>query len=243
VADTGALNTGRSIAVDGEQRLHKRFFARRGRSGLGRIIRMNALLAFAATLVALRLAAELVRRWRRNPAPELLAWSAALLAYTLATAALAWGSAAGWSEAAFRAYYLFGGLLTAPLLGAGSLLRVGASWVTPVALLYVGLATGVAVAEPLTSALAGTDIPAADEHLDFFPARLLAIAGNSLGTLAVVAVALRTLRRRPLGNGLVLAGVATAALGTALAGLGVAGTAVFVAVAAVLLYGGFVVRG
>jgi hypothetical protein len=203
---------------------------------------VNALLAFAATLVALRLAAELARRWRRHRAPELFAWSAALLAYALATAALAWGTAAGWSEAAFRVYYLFGGLLTAPLLGAGSLLRAGAWWVTPVALLYAGLAAGVAVAEPLTGPLAGTEIPAADEQLDLFPARLLAIAGNSLGTLAVVAVALRTLRRRPVGNGLVLAGVGVAALGSTLAGLGVAGTAVFVAVAAALLYGGFVVR-
>ena len=42
-----------------------------------------------------------------------------------ASAALAWGTAAGWNEAAFRVYYLFGGLLTAPLLGAGSLLLLG----------------------------------------------------------------------------------------------------------------------
>ena len=54
--------------------------------------------------------------------PELAAWSAALLAYAIASAALAWGAAAGWDTRAFRVYYLFGGLLTAPLLGLGSLL-------------------------------------------------------------------------------------------------------------------------
>ena len=45
-----------------------------------------------------------------------------------------------------------------------------------------------------------TAIPAAQDHLDFVPARLLAIVGNSLGTLAVVGVALLTMRRRPVGN-------------------------------------------
>ncbi len=53
-------------------------------------------------------------------------------------------------------------------------------------------------------------------------------------------VALSTIRRRPLGNGLILAGVVVAALGSGLAGTGVAATAAFVAAAAVLLYAGFV---
>jgi hypothetical protein len=73
------------------------------------------------------------------------------------------------------------------------------------------------------------------------PARLVAIVANTAGTLAVVAVALVTIRRRPLGNALILAGVSVAALGTALSGLGAAKTAVFVVIAALLLYGGFTV--
>ena len=52
-------------------------------------------------------------------------WSASLFAYAVASAALAWGAAGGWTDSAFRIYYLFGGLLTAPLLGAGSLLLLG----------------------------------------------------------------------------------------------------------------------
>jgi hypothetical protein len=203
---------------------------------------VNALLAFAATLVALRLAAELARRWRTRRAPELAAWAASLLAFAVASGALAWGAASGWGEASFRVYYLCGGLLTAPLLGAGSLLRFGWRWAGPAALLYTGLAIGVAVAEPLQVGVSGTEIPAAQDHLDLLPARVLAIVGNSLGTLAAVAVALATLRRRPLGNALILGGIVVAALGSALAGLGEAGTALFVAAAAALLYGGFVVR-
>ena len=200
---------------------------------------MDALLAFGGALVSLRLAAALLLRHRRRRAPELAAWAASLAAFAVASAALAWGAAAGWSEAPFRVYYLCGGLLTAALLGAGSLLRVGARWAGPAALVYAGLAAGVAVAAPLTAPVSGTGIPAAQDHLELFPARALAIAGNSAGTLAAVGVALWTIRARPLGNALVVAGVAVAALGSALAGLGEAGTALFSLAAALLLAAGF----
>jgi hypothetical protein len=201
---------------------------------------MEALLAFAAALLALRLAGDLLGRWRTRRAPQLAAWSASLLAYAVASAALAWGAAAGWDDRSFRVYYLCGGLLTAPLLGVGSLLLSGRRWAAPLGFVYAGIAVGVAIAVPLTSHVTGTAIPEAQDHLDFWPARLLAVLGNSLGTLAVVVIALMTLRRRPLGNGLILAGVAVAAAGSALAGLGAAQTAVFIAVAVILLYCGFV---
>ncbi|HKH29838.1 MAG TPA: hypothetical protein VKA45_02180 [Gaiellaceae bacterium] len=202
---------------------------------------MEAVLAFAAALVALRLAGGLVSRWRARRRRELAAWAASLGAYALASAALAWGAAWGWSEASFRVYYLAGGLLTAPLLGLGSLLLRGVRAALPTALVYCGLAVGVAIAAPV-SAVSGKTIPDASDHLDFFPARLLAIVGNSVGTIAVVGVALATIRRRPIGNSLILAGVAVAAVGTALAGLGEAQTAVSIALAAGLLYAGFILN-
>jgi hypothetical protein len=202
---------------------------------------VEALLAFAAALLALRLAGGLVGRWRVRRRPELAAWAASLAAYAVASGALAWGAASGWSEEAFRVFYLFGGLLTAPLLGLGSLLLVGARVALPVALVYCGLAAGVALAEPVGS-ISGTEIPDASEHLDFFPARALAVLGNSVGTLAVVVIALRTIRRRPIGNSLILAGVAVAAVGSALFGLGEGQTAASIALAALLLYGGFVLN-
>jgi hypothetical protein len=201
---------------------------------------VEALIAFAAALLALRLAAELARRWRRRRAPELAAWAASLGAYAVAAGAMAWGAAAGWDETSFRIYYLGGALLTAPLLGAGSLLLAGRRSAGPIALVYAGLAIGVALAMPVEGGFAASGIPEAQAHVDLFPARVLAIVGNSVGTLAVVVVALLSIRRRPLGNGLILAGVAVAALGSALAGLGEAESAVFVAVAAALLYAGFV---
>jgi len=201
---------------------------------------VEALLAFAASLVALRLAGALVRRWRATSRPELAAWAASLLSYSAACAALAWGAAAGWDGRVFRVYYLFGGLLSAPLLGLGSLLLVRARFTRVIGWLYAGFAIGVAVAVPITRPMEGSGIPAAQRHLDLLPARLLAIVGNSLGTLAVVGVALLTIRRRPLANGLILAGVAVAATGSAQTGLGEGGTAGLLAAAAILLYAGFV---
>jgi hypothetical protein len=202
--------------------------------------RVEALLAFAAALVALRLSGRVAGRWRTRRAPELLAWSAALFAYAVAAAALAWGAAHGWDARAFRVYYLFGGLLTAPLLGTGSLLLWRRRAAGPVALLYAGLAVGIAIAVPVHGVFSGSGIPAAQDQLDFFPARLVAILANSLGTAAVVIVGAATFRRRPLGNGLIVLGVAIAAVGSALAGLGAAETAAFAVAAVVVLYAGFV---
>jgi hypothetical protein len=200
---------------------------------------VEALLAFAAALLALRLAGDLVGRYRVRRAPELAAWGASLLAYAVASAALAWGAAAGWDDRAFRIYYLAGGLLTAPLLGAGSLLLKGMRLAGHAVLVYGGLAIGMMVSVPLTAHVSGGDIPEAQAHLDFVPARLMAVLANSCGTLAVVTIALLTLRQRPFGNSLLLAGVAVAAIGSALAGLGTAASSAFAVAAVLLLYGGF----
>ena len=143
---------------------------------------MDALVAFAAGLVALRLAGALRARGR-------LALGGGLLAYAAACGAMAWGAAHGWDARVFRVYYLTGGLLVAPLLGVGSLLLARRAWAAPVGLLWIGLAVGVAIAMPVHGTF-GDSIPAAQDHVDAV-ARVVAIAGNSLGTLAVVAVASR----------------------------------------------------
>ena len=66
---------------------------------------------------------------------------------------------------------------------------------------------------------------------------------STSGSGAVVGVSLLTIRRRPLGNALILAGVAAAGAGSAVAGLGVAETAGFVALGAFLLYLGILAQG
>jgi hypothetical protein len=192
------------------------------------LARVDVVLSFGAALIAFRLAGELMRRKR-------VAWAGGLLAYALAAASLTWGTAHGWDSRSFRAYYLTGGLLTAPLLGAGSLLLTGRRWATPVILVYAGLAAGVVIAMPVHGSFAAGGVPTASDHLGWLP-QAIAIVGNSLGTLALAGVALLTIRRRPVGNVLLLAGIAIAALGSGLAGSSVVTLAASTAVAAVLLY-------
>jgi hypothetical protein len=87
----------------------------------------------------------------------------------------------------------------------------------------------------LHGTFSSTDVPRAQDHVDVFP-RVLAIAGSSLGALAVVYVAAATLRRRPLRNILLVAAVAAAALASALTQTAVAAAAAGFALAAGLLY-------
>jgi hypothetical protein len=199
---------------------------------------VSGLLGFAAALVALRLSGLLVRRWRATRRPELAAWAWSLAAYAVAAAAIEWGEAAQWDGRAFRVYYASGALVTVPLLGTGSLLLAGVRRAGAVGCVVAGIGVDVAIAMPIHGAFAGGGIPAAQDHLGWTP-RAAAIAFNSLGTLAVVAVALRSPRRRPLGNALILLGVAAAALGSSLSGLGAGGAAVGIAVGVALLYAGF----
>src|SRR5262249_60688348 len=115
----------------------------------------------------------------------------------------------------------FGGPRAPPPPCPGAPLRRRRRAAGPAALPYAGLAVGIAVAVPVHGSFAD-GIPAAQDHLDFVPARLVAILANTVGTAAVVVVAAATFRRRPLGNALIVLGVAIAAVGSALAGLGAA---------------------
>jgi hypothetical protein len=191
---------------------------------------VDALLSFAAALLSLRLAGQLLRARR-------YAWAGGLLTFAAAAAMMAWGAAHGWDAASFRVYYLAGALLSAPLLGIGSLQIAGRRWAAPLGLLYAGVVTGVAAAMPLHGSFSSTDVPHAQDHVDALP-RVLAIAGSSLGAVAVVVVAAMTLRRRPLGNALLVSAVGAAAVASALTQTAVAAAAACFAAAAALLYAG-----
>lgn len=191
---------------------------------------MDVLLSFGAALLSLRLAGLLGRRGR-------LAWASSLASFAAAAGAMAWGAAHGWDPRAFRAYYLAGALLSAPLLGVGSLQLWGRRWAAPLGIAYAGLAVGIAAAMPIHGTFASTAVPLAQDHLGALP-RSVAIAGSSLGALAVVVVAVATLRRRPVGNTLIVASVAAAAAASALTQTAVSAAAACFAAAAVLLYAG-----
>jgi hypothetical protein len=196
---------------------------------------VDVLLAFAAALVALRLTGLLLRTHH-------YAWAGGLASFAVAAGAMAWGAAHGWDVYAFRVYYLAGALLSAPLLGVGSLLLARRRWAAPLGLLWAGLSIGVAAAMQVHGSFDGSDVPRAQDHVDALP-RVLAIAGSSAGALVVVVVAALTVRRRPLGNALLVAAVATAAIASALTQTAVSAAAACFAVASALLYAGATRRG
>jgi hypothetical protein len=189
---------------------------------------VDVLLSFAAALVSLRLAGLLLggRRY---------AWAGGLASFAVAAAAMAWGAAHGWDAWAFRVYYLAGALLSAPLLGIGSLSLWGRRWAAPVGLLYTGVCMGMALTMSTYGAFDGASVPRAQDHVHTLP-RVFAIAGSSLGALAVLVVAVATLRRRPVGNALLVGAVAAAAAASALTQTAVAAAAACFAAAAALLY-------
>jgi hypothetical protein len=193
-------------------------------------VAVDVLLSFAAALISLRLAGRLLRAGR-------IAWAGGLLSFAAAAGAMAWGAAHGWDEASFRVYYLAGALLSAPLLGIGSLQLWRRPWAAPLGLLYTGLAIGVAVTMDVHGTFDGTTVPRAQDHVDVLP-RVVAIAGSSLGALAVVIVAAATLRRRPRANALIVGAVAAAAAASALTQTAVSAAAACFALAAVLLAAG-----
>jgi hypothetical protein len=191
---------------------------------------VDVLVSFAAALLALRLAGLLVRRGR-------LAWAGGLASFAVAAAAMAWGAAHGWDVPTFRVYYLAGALLAAPLLGVGSLQLWGRRWAGPLGLAYAGLAVGIAAAMPVHGDFTSTTVPRAQAHVDTLP-RVVAIAGSSLGALAVIVVAIATLRRRRVGNALTVAAIVAAAVASGLTQTAVSAAALCFAAAAVLLYAG-----
>jgi hypothetical protein len=191
-------------------------------------IAVDVLLSLAAALISLRLAGPLLRSHH-------YAWAGGVLSLAAATATMAWGTAHGWDDRSFRVWYLAGALLSAPLLGVGSLSLWGRRWAAPVGLLYTGLAVGIAAVMPVHGTFASTSVPHAQDHVDALP-RIVAIVGSSLGTIAVGVVAVATMKQRRLGNWLLLGAVAAAGAASALTQTAVGAAAACFALAAVLLY-------
>ena len=163
--------------------------------------------------------------------PQLAAWSAGLAAYALGAAAIAWGAAAGWNDGVFRAYYLFGGLLTAALLGAGSLLGIGVARSGPGRARLRRARGRRRAGRPARGAGRRHVDPGGAGAPERLPrARRSRSSATSPARSRSSASRSRGCRRRPVGNALLLAGFALAAAGSALAGLGAAQTAAFVAV-------------
>lgn len=114
------------------------------------------LLAFLAAFLA---AIFIFDQYLHRPRPYKLLWSLGLLFYALAALAAFSGSATHWTVASYKAWYLFGGILTAAYLGLGSLYLLG-----PRRLAQVLTALAVVVALYATVRIVTYSVPASVAH-------------------------------------------------------------------------------
>jgi hypothetical protein len=191
---------------------------------------MHWLLPGVAAAASAAFAVAVLRQYAARRRPYQLAWGIALSMFTVASLALTAGVVAGWSPVSFKLYYLFGAVLNVPWLALGTVeLLAGPAarraYLAALAAFTLVSVVLVAMARVTAADLAGRLLP---EGKEFLPVavRVLAVVGNTVGTLVVVGGAVasglamrsrRDLRPRFEGTLLIALGVLLAASGGVLA--------------------------
>jgi hypothetical protein len=175
---------------------------------------LQTALATAAALVSLAFAMATFERWLARRRPHELAWSVALVQFSVASFALAAGAAMGWDGPTFRVFYLFGAVTNVPFLGLGTVYllggrRAGDRTAVGVAL-FAAFAAGVCVAAPFRAPVPTGTLPQGSDVFGALP-RVLAALGSSAGALVVLggaALSAWRYRRGPMmwANVLIAAG-------------------------------------
>jgi hypothetical protein len=156
-------------------------------------------------------------------------WSVALAQFAIASAAIVWGIAAGWTPLVYKAFYLFGAVLNVAWLALGTIwLEAPRKAAAVVNVLFILAATAACVlvmsAKLLPGAQAALDARALPAPADVMPdvPRLLSRIYSSAGSMIVLFGLLSALarRRRPLGMALLAAGVLIAGVGSTMARAG-----------------------
>lgn len=80
----------------------------------------NVLLPLASSAVSFVFAGLVLSQWLERRRSFQLVWAIGLLWYGISAGTEFWGSAFGWSEALYRAWYLIGALFVAAYLGMGT---------------------------------------------------------------------------------------------------------------------------
>jgi hypothetical protein len=145
-------------------------------------------LAFLATAVATLFAQATLARATQHHRPQDRAWTIALAFFALGSAALSVGVSTGWDNGSFRAFYLFGAVLSVPWLALGTihlLARPGLGRRVERVLVFAsGLAAGVLLTAPMET-VHGTTIPVGKDVFGVFP-RVLAGVGSGLGATVII---------------------------------------------------------
>jgi hypothetical protein len=213
---------------------------------------MHWLLPAVATAASAAFAVAVLRQYAARRRSYQLAWGVALTMFALASLALTVGVAAGWTPFGFKVYYLFGAMLNVPWLALGTVSLLSGPLARRAYLAGLLLFTAASTVLLVLAPVAGSDLTArVPEGKAFLPApvRVLAVLGNTVGTLVVVGGAVasglalrhrRELRPRFEGNLLIALGVLLAAGGGVFAFLDRSDKlAAGLALGATVMYAGF----
>lgn len=227
---------------------------------------MDAALAAAATLVAGAFALATLERWLARRRRHELAWTLALACFALGSAALWAGSGFGWDEANFKVFYVAGAIVNVPVLAVGTVYLLGGPRRGDRAFLGVvvfsAFAAGWVLAAPLVGPIPPDTLPHGREVFGPVP-RILAAVGSGVGATVLLGGAvwsavrlLRLGRTAPPGapvpprrlaaaNGLIAAGTLVLSAGGLLNGaLGEMGAfSVSLVLGISLVFGGFLLTG
>ena len=154
---------------------------------------LNTALAGAAALVALAFALSTWDRWLRRRRPHELAWTIAMVLFAIASVALWWAEARGWSEPSFRIFFAFGAVINVPWLGLGTVYLLAGARVGNIATRWLiglsGFALGVVWVAPMSQAVAPDVFPTAKELFGPLP-RVLAAVGSGVPAVVIFAGAI-----------------------------------------------------
>ena len=149
-------------------------------------------LAFVAVVVSSLFAQSMLVRYTAAHQPQHRAWAIALAMFALASVALASGSATGWDNGTFRAFYLLGAVVNVPWLAMGTVYLLVRAEVARRVLwglvLFSGFAAGVLFSCPMET-VHGTAIPVGKDVFGALP-RILAAAGSGVAAIVIFAGAL-----------------------------------------------------
>ncbi len=158
---------------------------------------VNESLPFISSAIMLAFVVVVLRRWWRRKAPHMLVWGIGLSMFGVGTLMGAY-SAVACNNVAFRAWYLFGAMLTAAWIGQGSVYLLAKRPIphaTLAVLVVVSLASLYGIATlTLDSTTASSDLSLSEQYQDIMPTTWVrfptTMVLNLYGTLALVGGAL-----------------------------------------------------
>jgi hypothetical protein len=147
----------------------------------------NVVLPLLSSGLSFIFAAFVADQWLRRRQPYQLVWTIGLLWYGISAGTEFWGSAFGWSEPLYRAWYLIGAFGVAAYLGMGTIYLLNRTR------FGYFVAASFAVAALFTFLAATVRYP--QEGTPVSTGATVAIVGASLGTAVAVALVTRFRRR------------------------------------------------